>query len=368
MVSSPFLIGVAMRHDGDVNNHQTKEEETAMQITTIGLDLAKTVFHIVGLNQAGKKVLRKKIKRSHMLAYFANLPVCTVAMEACASAHYWGRELKKSGHTIKLLPPRYVKAYVQGNKNDYNDALAIAEASNRPNMRLVSTKTVAQQDIQALHRLREGVMSHRTRVSNQIRGLLGEYGIIIPKGVSKLRTAVPSILEDTENNLTVLFRQLLHRAYTQLQELDEHIQHYDKAIQAVTREDKAAQQLQSIPGFGPVISSVFASVIGDGKAFKRGRDASAFIGLVPRQHSSGDKPVLLGISKRGNRYLRGLLIHGARSVIKHADKKEDRLSRWATELVARRGKNKATVALANKMARIGWAILSSGRSYEVKMV
>lgn len=339
-----------------------------MQITTIGLDLAKNVFHLVGLNQAGKQGLRKKLKRAQMLTYFANLPVCVVAMEACASAHYWAREIKKSGHTIKLLPPRYVKAYVQGNKNDYNDALAIAEAASRPSMRLVSPKTVAQQDIQALHRLREGVMSHRTRVINQIRGLLGEYGIVIPKGVSQLRAAIPNILEDAENHLTDLFRSLLHRTNAQLQELDEHIKHYDKELQLVTREDKAAQRLQSIPGFGPVISSVFSSAVGDGQAFKRGRDVSAFIGLVPRQHSSGDKPVLLGISKRGNRYLRGLLIHGARSVIKHADKKDDRLSQWATALVARRGKNKATVALANKMARIGWAVLTTGQAYEVKGV
>ena len=357
-----------MRHDGIVTNHQTKEEETTMQITTIGLDLAKNVFHVVGLNQAGKMQIRKKLKRSQMLAYFANLPICSVAMEACASAHYWGRELSKFGHDVKLLPPRYVKAYVRGNKNDYNDALAIAEAANRPNMRTVSIKTIEQQDIQALHRLREGVMSHRTRVCNQLRGLLAEYGLIIPKGVSKLRTAVPEMLEDAENNLSDLFRQLLHRAYEQLTELENHIKSYDKEIQRLTRDDKAAQQLQSIPGYGPVISSVFSSAVGDGKAFRRGRDVSAFIGLVPRQHSSGDKPVLLGISKRGNRYLRGLLIHGARSVIKNAHKKDDKLSRWVTDLVQRRGKNKATVALANKMARIGWAVLTSGQPYEVKMV
>lgn len=339
-----------------------------MQITTIGLDLAKNVFHLVGLNRAGKMQMRKKLKRSQMQTYFANLPVCTVAMEACASAHYWGRELSTLGHDVKLLPPRDVKAYVQGNKNDYNDALAIAEAAGRPNMRIVSIKTVEQQDVQALHRLREGVMSHRTRVCNQVRGLLAEYGLIIPKGVGRLRAALPDILEDAENNLTDLFRKLLCRAYEQLQELDAHIQQYDKEIQLLTRKDKAAQRLQSIPGFGPVISSVFSSAVGDGQAFKRGRDVSAFIGLVPRQHSSGDKPVLLGISKRGNRYLRGLLIHGARSVIKHAHKKEDKLSRWATDLVQRRGKNKATVALANKMARIGWAVLTRGQIYETKMI
>jgi len=356
-----------MRHDGIETIHQTKEEETAMQITTIGLDLAKNVFHVVGLNQAGKMQVRKKLKRAQVWAYFAKLPACIVAMEACASAHYWARELTKAGHAIKLLPPRYVKAYVQGNKNDYNDALAIAEVACRPNVRLVSPKTVAQQDIQALHRLREGVMSHRTRVINQLRGLLAEYGIVIPKGVSQLRSAMPAIVEDAENNLTVLFRGLLHHAYTQLQELDEHITHYDKEIQSVTRQDKTAQQLQSIPGFGPVISSVFGSVIGDGKAFKRGRDVAAFIGLVPRQHSSGDKTVLLGISKRGDRYLQGLLIHGARSVMKNAHKKDDKLSRWASGLEQRRGKNKATVALANKLARIGWAVLTSGKPYEVRM-
>lgn len=338
-----------------------------MEITTTGLDLAKNVFHVVGLNRSGKMQMRKKLKRAQVLPYYANLPACVVAMEACASAHYWARELAKSGHTVKLLPARYVKAYVQGNKNDYNDALAIAEAACRPNARLVSPKTIAQQDIQALHRLREGVMRQRTGVINRLRGLLAEYGIVIPRGTSRLRSAIPAILEDADNGLTMFFRSLLSHAYTQLQELEEHIKHYDKEVKSVVRQDKSAQLLQSIPGYGPVISSLYGSVVGDGKAFKRGRDAAAFIGLVPRQHSSGDKAVLLGISKRGDRYLRALMIHGARSVMKNAHGKDDRLSRWAVALEQRRGRNKATVALANKLARIGWAVLTSGKPYEAKI-
>ncbi len=339
-----------------------------MQITTIGLDLAKNVFQIVGLNQANKIVRQKRLRRRQMLTYFANLPSCVVAMEACSSAHYWGRELRKLGHEVKLIPPKSVKAYVQGNKNDYNDALAIAEASTRPKMRFVSVKTIAQQDLQALHRLREGVVRQRTRACNQMRGLLAEYGIIIPKGISKLRKAIPGMLEDGENSLSGPFRALLQKAYAHLQGLEADIADYDQHLKALTERDPQVQQLRSIPGYGPVVSSVYLSVVGDGKAFRRGRDVSAFVGLVPRQHSSGDKSVLLGISKRGNRYLRGLLIHGARAVIKNAHKKQDAMSQWAVRLVQRRGKNKATVALANKLARIGWAVLTNDTVYEARYV
>ncbi len=221
---------------------------------------------------------------------------------------------------------------------------------------------------QALHRLKAGVTSQRTKVCNQLRGLLAEYGIVIPSGITKLRTAIPEILEDGDNGLTGCFRELLHQGYQQLQELDKHIKAYDRQLQQRVKSNDAAQRLMSIPGYGPVVSSVFLSAVGDGKAFGRGRDVSAYLGLVPRQHSSGDKPVLLGISKRGNRYLRGLLIHGARSVVKHADKKDDKLSLWVSDLVRRRGKNKATVALANKLARIGWAVLTSEGTYQAKMV
>lgn len=339
-----------------------------MQITTVGLDLAKNVFHLVGLNQGQKAVMRKKLRRAQVTNYFAKVPTCIIAMEACASAHYWGRELAKLGHTVKLIPAQLVKAYVQGNKNDYNDALAIAEAVNRPKMRFVQVKTTEQQDDQALHRLRDGVKRQRTQLCNQVRGLLAEHGIVMAKGVAQLRKAIPSLLEEGDNALSGRFRQLLQQAYRQLQELDEHISTYDQYLVQQVRENEVAQRLMSIPGYGPVVSSVFLNAVGDGSGFERGRDVSAYIGLVPRQHSSGDKPLLLGISKRGNRQLRTLLIHGARAVVRYAPQKDDALSRWVTNLVERRGKNKATVALANKLARIGWAVLTSGDVYKPTQV
>ena len=339
-----------------------------MKITTVGLDLAKNVFHVVGLNQANKIQLKKKLTRSKLLAFFAQLEPCMVAMEACRSAHYWGREIQALGHKVRLIPPRDVKPFVQGNKNDYNDALAIAESVHRPKIRFVNIKTIEQQDVQALHRLKHGVTKQRTELCNRLRGLLEEYGIIVPAGITKLRSRLPEILEDGDNGLSFPFRALLNQGYHQLKELDSHIKAYEKQLLVQVKEDEAAQRLMSIPGFGPVVSSVFISVVGDGKAYRRGRDVAANVGLVPRQHSSGDKPVLLGISKRGNSYLRGLLIHGARAVVKVAPEKDDSLSRWVMQLVQRRGKNKATVALANKLARIGWAVLTSGGVYESRQL
>jgi transposase len=331
---------------------------------TIGLDLAKNVFHVLGCNEHGKIVRKRMLKRSQVLAYFANLPVSLVGMEACASAHYWARELGALGHEVRLIPPQYVKPYVRGNKNDYNDALAIAEAVVRPEMRFVGVKTPEQQDIQALHRLRERCLGDRTALCNQLRGLLAEYGLVFPKGVTTLRRRLPELLEDGENGLSDLFRRLLAQGYQQLQELDGHIDFYTQELVYQSQQDDACQRLQTIPGFGPIVASVFHSVVGHGEAYRRGRDVSASIGLVPRQHSSGGKEVLLGISKRGDRYLRSLLIHGARSVVIQAKAKDDRLSRWINRLVSARGFNKAVVALANKMARIGWVILAKKTTYQ----
>jgi transposase len=231
----------------------------------------------------------------------------------------------------------------------------------------VSIKTIEEQDSQALHRLREACIRQRTRISNQLRSLLAEYGIVAGQGVATLRKVIPACLEDAENGLSHHFRALLAQGYQQLRELDAHIESYDRELKEQVKASEAAQRLLTIPGFGPVVSSVYLNVVGDGKAFRRGRDVSALIGIVPRQHSTGDKPVLLGISKRGNRYLRSVLIHGARSVVKNADKKDDALSRWVTQLVQRRGHNTATVALANKLARIGWAILTSGGVYQPRL-
>lgn len=339
-----------------------------MKVTTIGLDLAKNVFHVVGLTAGNRIVFKKKLSRSKVLSFFRQQESCLVAMEACRSAHYWGRELRGVGHDVRLVPPRAVKPYVQGNKNDYNDALAIAEAVYRPKLHCVPIKTREQQDLQALHRLRQGVARQRTQLCNRLRGLLEEYGITIPQGISRLRKGLPEILEEGGNGLSDGFRVLLNQGYIQLKEMDRHIEVYDRQLQGYIKTDEAAQRLMSIPGYGPVVSGVFLSVIGDGRSYRRGRDVSATLGLVPRQHSSGDKAVLLGITKRGNSHLRGLLVHGARSVIRCAGDKEDALSRWAMRLVQRRGKNKATVALANKLARIGWAVLTSGRDYTAAQV
>jgi len=333
------------------------------KITTIGLDLAKNVFHGVGCDQRGKVVSKKLLRRPQLLRYFANLPPCLVGMEACASAHHWARELTALGHQVKLIPPQYVKPYVRGNKNDYNDALAIAEAVVRPEMRCVFVKTTAQQDIQALHRLRERRVAERTALCNQLRGLLAEYGCIFPRGVTVLRRALPQVLKDAENGLSELFRRCLAEGYQQLKELDAHIERYTRELTRQSQQNAACQRLQTIPGYGPIVASVFYAQVGDGAAYRRGRDVAAAVGLVPRQHSSGGKDTLLGISKRGDRYLRSLLVHGARAVVIQAATKDDRLSCWINTLRARRGFNKATVALANKLARIGWAVLANKTVY-----
>ncbi len=333
------------------------------EITTIGLDLAKHTFHVVCCDGRGKVVKKRMLRRNQVMAFFARLPACLVGMEACASAHHWGRQLGALGHQVKLISPQYVKAYLRGNKNDYNDALAIAEAAIRPQMRAVAVKTTEQQDVQALHRLRERCIADRTALGNQVRGLLAEYGVVLPKGIHVLRRRLPELLETADNGLSALFRRLLRRSYWQLQLLDEQIDAYTKEVTRLSSEDEACRRLQSIPGFGPIVASVFYSVVGNGQAYRRGRDVSAALGLVPRQHSSGGKAVLLGISKRGDRYLRSLLAHGARAVIIQAGNKDDRLSRWIQRLKAERGVNRATIALANKMARIGWAILAHKTVY-----
>lgn len=334
-----------------------------MKITTIGLDLAKSVFHVVCFDHKHHEVKKRMLKRHQVLMYFSQLEPCLIAMEACAGAHYWGREIEKLGHTMRLIPAQYVKPYVKGNKNDYNDARAIAEAVTRPGMRFVSIKSIEQQDIQALHRLREQRVRERTALCNQLRALVAEYGIVMPKGVSIIRRGIPLLLEDADNGLSDYFRTLLAQGYEQLIELEQHIDVYTQKIKQHGRQNEQIQRLQALPGFGPIVASVFASSIGDGKAFKRGRDVSASIGLVPRQHSSGGKHVLLGISKRGDKYLRSLLIHGARSVVRHAEKKDDPLSCWINNIRARRGYNKAAVALANKLARMGWALLRNETTY-----
>jgi transposase len=334
------------------------------EITTIGLDLAKNVFHVVCCDVRGKIIKKRMLKRGQVLTFFSNLNCCLVGMEACASAYYWARKLKALGFEAKLVPAQYVKAFLRGNKNDYNDALAIAEAVVRPEMRFVVIKTEEQQDIQALHRLRKGCVSDRTRLCNTTRSLVAEYGLIAPRGVAALRRQIPQWLEDGENGLSELFRRLLAESYARLQDVDTHIVYYTREIERQSRQDDACRRLQTLPGYGPILSSVFHGVVGNGEGYRRGRDVSAAVGLVPRQHSSGGKDTLLGISKRGDRYLRSLLVHGARAVVSRADGKDDQLSQWINKVRAKRGFNKAVVAMANKMARMGWAILSHNTVYQ----
>ncbi len=334
-----------------------------MNIKRIGIDLAKQVFQLHGVDGQEKVVLRKQLRRTQLLDYFKKLPACLIGMEACGGAHYWARELQKLGHTVKLMAPQFVKPYVKSNKNDANDAEAICEAVGRPTMRFVAVKTIAQQDIQALHRIRSEQVKQRTAKVNQIRGLLAEYGIVVGRRVEVLRHALPSLLEDAENGLTADFRVLLEGLRHDLVRLDERVDELDKNIKTLANNSPAAKRLQQIPGIGPIIATALICAIGDGKQFKRGRDMAAWLGLTPRQHSSGGKERLLGISKRGDAYLRTLLIHGARSVLKVADKKDDPRSRWLQNLSSRRNKNIAAVALANKNARIAWALLSKETDY-----
>ena len=329
-----------------------------MNIKRIGIDLAKQVFQVHGVDAQEKAVLRKQLRRAQMLDYFQKLPPCLIGMEACSSAHYWGRELQKLGHTVKLMAPQFVKPYVKSNKNDANDAEAICEAVARPTMRFVAIKTIAQQDIQAIHRIRSELIHQRTAKVNQIRGLLGEYGLVVGRRVDVLRTALPLLLEDAENGLTIDFRVLLEGLQQDLIKLDERVDELDKKIKLLANSNTEAKRLLQIPGIGPMTATALVCAIGDGKQFKRGRDLAAWLGLTPRQHSSGGKDRLLGISKRGDAYLRTLLIHGARSVLRVSGEKDDPRSRWLQSLCSRRNKNIASVALANKNARIVWALLT----------
>ncbi len=334
-----------------------------MNITTLGIDIAKSVFQLHGTNEQGKVELKKRLRRNQLLAYMAKLPPCLVGMEACGGAHYWGRKFQEYGHRVKLIAPQYVKPYVKTNKNDYNDAEAINEAVGRPTMRFVGIKALWQQDIQTLHRARSRLMQIRSSLSSHTRGLLMEYGIVIPKQIGQLRQGLPAILEDAENDLSPDIRALFAGLYEELQSLDKLINEKDKQVSAIHRESELSQRLGEVEGIGPLTATAFVAAVGDAKMFKRGRDCSAWLGLVPRQFSSGGKTILGGISKRGDRYLRTNLIHGARSVISRADNKTDARSRWIQQLKARVGMNKACVALANKNARILWAIMASGERY-----
>lgn len=335
-----------------------------MKITMVGLDLAKNVFQVHGADERGKPVVRRQLKRAQVLPYFANLEACTVGMEACGGAHYWARELEKLGHTVRLMAPQFVKPYVKSNKNDAADAEAICEAVGRPSMRFVPVKTEEQQAVLALHRVRQGFVKARTAQANQIRGLLGEFGIVIPQGLVHIGKRLPEILEDGREKLPGTFRDLLTRLGDHLKELDRQVLELEVQIQRWHRDNAASRRLAAIPGIGPITASALVASVGNARDFGDWRQLAAWLGLVPRQCSSGGRPTLLGISKRGDGYLRMLLVHGARAVIRGAANKPDQEPGWLQRLLARRNRNVATVALANKNARIAWALLAHDREYQ----
>lgn len=335
-------------------------------ISAVGIDIAKNVFFAVGMDSVGNVLFRKKLYRDGLNAWIANLPVCRIGMEACGGSHYWAREFRSYGHTVRLIAPQFVKPFVKGNKNDNQDAEAICEALMRPTMRFVSVKTQSQQEIQMLHRARERVVKQRTAIANELRGFLHELGIVIPQGITHLRSKFVSILEAEQHKLSALSLELFNQIYQSFKHQDDEVSFYDKRLRALSREHPQCVLLQELPGIGPVTSTALVAAVGETSAFKNGRQFAASIGLVPRQNSSGGKDTLLGISKRGNPYLRKLLVHGARSVLKVERRRSPEHSpttRWIQQLIARRGMQRATVALANKNARIVWSLLAHGQPY-----
>lgn len=335
-----------------------------MNITTLGIDLAKNIFQVHGADTKGKAVLKKTLTRNKLPEFIANLPKCQIVMEACGGANYWARKFKGYGHDVRLISPQFVKPFVKNNKNDRNDAEAIVEAASRPSMRYVSAKTVEQQDMQSLLRLRESCIEIRTKISNQLRGLLAEYGIVISQGITHLHKALSKILDRNEDNeLTLGLKEMLEMQYHLLKSIEQKISAYEEKVKMIAKNNEACQRVQAIEGIGPVTAVALAATIGNPNDFKNGRHFSAFLGLVPRQYSSGGRECLLGITKQGDSYLRKLLIHGARSVVLYSGRKTDTRSRWINDLKWRAGSNRTCVAVANKNARIVLALLKHNEKY-----
>ena len=337
-----------------------------MKLSRVGVDLAKNVYQLHGVDRHGKAVWKRRLRRGQWLQALIDKaePGCVIGMEACTGAHHWARELQSRGYEVRLIAPQFVKPYVKSNKNDANDAEAICEAMGRPHMRFVTVKSVEQQDIQATHRVRTELKDHRNAKANQIRGLVAEYGLVAPQTLLALRKALPCWLEDAENGLTHHFRSLLHGLWDDLLTLEERLKELDKEIERIARSNEAAMRLQQLRGVGPIVATALVATVGDGAQYQKGRQMAAALGLTPRQFSSGDKHRLYGISKRGDVYLRTQMIHGARAVVSQAKHRDDPLSRWVTDIAKRRHPNVAAVALANKTARMAWAMLREGTDYD----
>jgi len=341
-----------------------KDHSEKNKVCVLGIDLAKSTFQLHGVNAKGEQVLQKKLTRKQLASFIARLPTCLIGIEACGGAHFWVRKFESLGHRVKIMAPQFVKPYVKSNKNDAVDAEAICEAVQRPNMRFVAAKSIEQQDMQALHRIRSHLVSRRTAQANQIRGLLLEYGITVSKGIHHVRKQIPLILEDADNELSDLFRGLLNELNQEFIHLNERIATVEKKLLSLSLQNKDCQRLLTIPGIGLLSATALVAAIGDVSVFKNGRELSAWLGLVPKQHSTGGKEKLLGISKRGDSYLRTLLIHGGRSVVQHANKYQDRRSQWICHIEQRRGRNVCAVAVANKNARTIWALLSKQVNFD----
>ena len=336
------------------------------EVSIIGIDLAKEVFQVHGIDSQGRKRLQRQLTRSQLARFLVQQPRCLIAMEACGGAHHWARRAGAAGHEVKMMHPRYVKPFVQVNKNDARDAQGIAEAASRPAIPAVVPKSVEQQDVQALHRVRERLVRERTAIGNELRGLLGEFGLVIGRGHHAIREAVPRILEDASNDLSGRGRRLIADLRDQWLEREERIAHYDRELRAVARDNPVCCRLQTIPGIGPINATLLYSHGGDASNFRSGRHFSAYLGLVPRQYASGGKERLLGISKQGNKHVRKQLVHGARAAylaLTKASAPDCRLSRWLAGL-GDKPTNKVVVALANKLARIVWVVMAREVSYQ----
>jgi transposase len=334
-----------------------------MNIASIGIDLGKTTFHLVALGERNKILLRRKFSRSQLLAYTANLPASLIGLEACAGSHFIGTVLREQGHQVRLIPAQFVKPYRKSNKNDFIDAEAIAEAVTKQNMRFVQIKTQEQLDWQAMHRVRDRLMQRRTALINEIRGFLLERGLTFAARPIYLRKNLPTVIEDAEQNLTPRLRWLLDRLWQEWKQTEIDIKTVTDELERISKEDARCQRLLQIPGFGPLVSTATVAAIGNGAAFRRGRDFAAWVGVVPRQYSTGGKQKLFGISKRGNIYLRRMLIHGARAVLLRVKYDTGGFGQWVHRLAQRAPRNKVVVAIANKLARMAWAVLSSGQQY-----
>lgn len=331
-------------------------------VALLGIDIGKRNFHLVGQNSSGHQVLRKQFNRSRLLQFAAKLTPCTVAMESCGGSHWLARKIAALGHQVKLIAPQHVKPYVTGNKNDFIDAEAICEAASRPRTHYVAVKTVEQQVLSVRHRLREALVGRRTETISRIHGFLLEFGIALPATKAAL-TTLPELLDDPSHDLPLQFRRVIEQLLAEVHRLNTEIKAIDLEIKQDLARDDAGTRLQTIPGIGPVIASAVLAEVGDASNFKSSRDFSASLGLVPRQFSTGGKTVLLNISKRGNKYLRTLLVQGSRSVLIRINQRDDELGRWARDLLTRKHPNKVVCALANKLARIVWVVLARGASY-----